>query len=377
MKETKEKLPNYINQFSVYEQDNGQMCMVISNNKNNINAKNFLCAKVVTEDEDDIPYHINYDSYICNTIVSHKILLECTLPVYSSRLKRYLYTVSAGTIEKIKIGLGELLFGEQVYTLTEARSAIAVEDLRLKVEFEKKFNMQSQIPTISYMNGLTNPTFDEPAAYNNADIDVNKIPLPDLPEMDISFPLPDEELEKEILAAANYKGSDIKEIITAPTIVGDVEKAQEYMAKIEAKKEKEITSVTMTDKATCVVVNKRGRKKKSLVDKPREEIKLEVENSDHEEDVIEKNMIIIDSLPQVEEGKRKSYNYIYSNGVYLQFLEDYKNLSKEEMSIKYGAETKNLGNICYRCKQLAKNNGEEELVELIGYSYRTYDKKGE
>ena len=59
------------------------------------------------------------------------------------------------------------------------------------------------------------------------------------------------------------------------------------------------------------------------------------------------------------------------------FFEDYKRLTKEEMTDIYGVDTSKLGNVCYRCKQLAKKNGEQELVEMLGYSYNTYEKKGE
>ena len=340
-------LTNYINQFSVYEQDNGQMCMVLSNNKNNINAKSFLCAKIVSEDEDDVLYHVNYDSLICGTIVPHKILLECTVPVNTSRLKKYLYTVPANVKEKVKRGLAELIFGEAVYTLSEARSAIAVEDIRLKVEFEQQMKM-SQEPVIE-MPVLVP---ESSGYYKNAVIDTESVSNKDS-EFDPYNTIED------------IESSD--EIITAPSIENDIEKMQEYMGKTESKKEKEIASVTMTEKACCVVVaKKRGRKKSETLEQVAEQ------------PIEEEFSVAPEPIESVSSGRgRRKYKDIYSDGNYLSFLEDYKNHTKEEMSLLYGVDVSKLGNVCYRCKQVAKRNGEEELVESLGYTYKTYDKKGE
>lgn len=156
-----------INAYSVYEQDNGSLCVVITNNIFNADTNTVVAARIIDETatENDKFYHISYDAEILNTIVEKKILLDCQFNIKISRLKKYLYTLNPITSAQIRSALGKMIFGEEVFTIAEARNAIAKEELRMRIELEQKFKPVS-IPSTEVLS--TNTVEFEEVKYNNS-----------------------------------------------------------------------------------------------------------------------------------------------------------------------------------------------------------------
>lgn len=81
-----------VTQGSVYEMDNGQMALVISDNRSNSTISNTItCCKIVQEDADNFPFRIVYDTMSGDVVIPNKILCNVIFSTKPTRLKIYKY----------------------------------------------------------------------------------------------------------------------------------------------------------------------------------------------------------------------------------------------------------------------------------------------
>ena len=146
-----------VTQGSVYEMDNGQMALVISDNRSNSTISNTItCCKIVQEDADNFLFHIVYDTMSGDVVIPNKILCNVIFSTKPTRLKIYKYSLDDTIMSKVRKEVQKVLFGEELYSINEARNAIAEHDLAIRVALEKQ-NGITQVET-PVTNNIVMPT---------------------------------------------------------------------------------------------------------------------------------------------------------------------------------------------------------------------------
>lgn len=327
----------------VYEKDNGEVTLVLSCNQMNSVSQFVLACKIVNEDEDDLFYHINYDTEYKGKKLPNKILLNCTYSVKAKLLKTYKYMLSDEIMKKVDIAFMQMIFGEQMYSLSEARNAIADHELALKVSLE---NNTEVIPTTSIT--IPNSTFATstptspiiPTYINEKDIDnvqdyyAKKMMQEDKKFDNFNPVLPDDYIYHPI--------DDIPEVQEVKVENEIIEEVSIEDKKPKRKSKDNFTNCDLGISKGTVIITKKSRKKESA-HKKKSEIKTIIKKNDSE-------------YLDIDEGN----NYIY-------FLEFYYKKQYDKIKEIFGVDTdmKTLYNISYKCRSKAKANLESELIEQI------------
>ena len=368
-----------VTQGSVYEMDNGQMALVISDNRSNSTISNTItCCKIVQEDADNFPFRIVYDTMSGDVVIPNKILCNVIFSTKPTRLKIYKYSLDDTIMSKVRKEVQKVLFGEELYSINEARNAIAEHDLAIRVALEKQNgitqvetpvtnNIVMPTPTISVSQ--SKPIIDDNSSIDDIQSYYAKKMSQEFVDYDYNTPSysyaeASEEEEDETLDM-DFEGEDPE--TTARVLntmfmnekatlerMGEEEYDEEYQKLLHKYDDYEEEEEKLSKPRK---ITKRKKKKRSKINVG-----------------LRKGALILTTEPtKVEEeqqvesksGKKSRYDYIYNNNNYLNYLESYYNDSKEMVSKTYGVDIKNLGNVAYRCRQICEANGEMELLNQI------------
>ena len=399
-----------INAYSVYEQDNGSLCVVITSNEFNADSTTVVAARIIDEasTENDKFYHISYDAEILNTIVEKKILLDCQFNIKISRLKRYLYTLNNYTASQIRVALGKMIFGEEVFTIAEARNAIAKEELRMRIELEQKFKSVSipntvVLPTntvefeevkynnsiykdnVNYIKELINndKSKSAPVVYDNhsgieslqnsfaksindedADLDINYqdfLKEPPYEEMEDDRGTP--EIEMEDLEFVNDE-IEYDRIINDEYVPPFSKKfIEDYPECIEPYGIEHSIPVSVIE---ILKGQNKAAKKRESIEKAKKSKTSKCLNMSNGSIAT-----IVTKKPKTEKKKYNSkYSAIYDNAA--NFLDQYINTEDKERMVKeYNLkDVKTLMNLASKCKKKLIEDKEFELLDIIGIDYR-------
>lgn len=357
-----------INAYSVYEQDNGTLCVVITSNIFNADANTVVAARIIDEaaDENDKFYHIPYDAMILNTIVEKKILLDCQFNIKISRLKKYLYTLNDSIAAKMRVALGRMIFGEEVFTIAEARNAIAREELKMRIELEQQYKgLPEGLQRIrDFEIDAVKEEKEAPMVYDNhSGIDsvqnsYAKNMIDDDLDLDINYNDYIEEEPEDIPEKIEYDRIIDGEYVP-PFSQKFIDKYPECIEPygIEHSIPVEMTKVIDEQQKVLSRERKLEKAKKSKVSKC-----LTMSNGSI--------ATIVTKKPKTERKKYNSkYSFIYDNAA--NFLDQYVHTEdKEKMAQEYNLkDVKTMMNLASKCKKKLIEEKEFELLDIIGIDY--------
>ena len=145
-----------ISQGSIYEQSNTSYknCwnLVISDNSFHQLMNNAIVVLVKVDDGPDVydDIHIKFES----RGITYKILTENICNLSKNKLGNYIGTVSGDVLKQTLSMVQKLIFGEQLYTLSEARWNLADRDLALKAKYGQEAVIQDNVSTLQIANPI-------------------------------------------------------------------------------------------------------------------------------------------------------------------------------------------------------------------------------